>query len=280
MLHKPSHDRRWQHRQQQHDLCARPHPGKITDNIANRIANRISGRISGRRLRSRPAGRHDDKRGLAPRQIDDRRRGAGLMENDVGIANRLDAAQAEQPGIAATDINNLHLCRFTLAGSRDQSGKLPVGGNFIAADNVIRCRTIDNAVLDGAPPRRRQSPQISPPTIKIAGKPAEAGRQHALDTGPNALAKDGRRAGGGNGDEDRRTVDYRAKIGAAERGIVGNIDRHASFLRRRRQRGVERGVTGVEDDQRPSSDQIMCLPAGHVFKHPYAIITAKARGRP
>ena len=24
----------------------------------------------------------------------------------------------------------------------------------------------------------------------------------------------------------------------------------------------------------------MCLPAGHVFKHPYAIITAKARGRP
>ena len=154
MLHKPGHDRRWPNRQQQHDLCARPHPDKITNKITDRIANGIANRIRGRRLRPHPAGRHGDKRGLAPRQVDDRRRGAGLMENDVGIANRLDTAQAEQPGIAAADIDNLHLCRFALAGSCDQSGKLPVGGIFIAADNVIRCRTIDNAVLDGAPPRR------------------------------------------------------------------------------------------------------------------------------
>jgi hypothetical protein len=116
------------------------------------------------------------------------------MDNDVGIADRLDAAKAEQSGITTPDIDNLHLCGLTIARRHDQSGKLPISSVFITTDDVICRRAIDYAVLDSAPPRRRQHPQVGAPRFKITGNPAKAGRQHALDTGPDPLAEDRCRA--------------------------------------------------------------------------------------
>ena len=145
MRHKSFHTRRWPHRQQQHNPGARLDAAKIVHQV---IFQRIFRSIS------RNAGRHGDKAGLTPRQIEDRRRDVGLMENDVGIANRLNTAQAEQPRITIPDIDNFHLCNVTVPFARDQPGKKMVSGICIAADNVICCRTIDNAVLDGAPPGR------------------------------------------------------------------------------------------------------------------------------
>ena len=80
------------------------------------------------------------------------------MNYQIGIANGLDPSQAEKPGIADTNIDNLYLATSLTIHIGDHRLETPVGSSGITNQNMRRHRAIDNAVLKSASPGRRESP--------------------------------------------------------------------------------------------------------------------------
>jgi hypothetical protein len=207
--------------------------------------------------------------GIAPGQVEHRRRDQPVVDHDVGLLHQAQRLRRQQVRIARPTTDQVDLALGECVLRRIQGllhhlvrGRL-LAGQYALGDRplqhllpeILALATGGEARLDLLAEALDEIPQAS-----------VGGRDQLLQTHADQPRQHRRGTAGRHGGDHRRAVDDRRHDEAAQRRVVGDVDRHVEYARGIGDLGVDPTVVGGREGD-PATGQVAVVVTPLVVGH-------------